>query len=121
MTGMAITGLAAIILGLAPTLAFTLPAALINGGAWVAADISQFSYFNHKIAQARKTAFSNAYFQAISIAIFIGPLIGSTLASSGVPLTTVLFIGAGLRILSGWLMHSYRIETADTNASRRAA
>lgn len=110
LTGMTITGVSAIILSVAPTLIITLPAALINGAAWTATDISQFSYFNQTVAQARKTPFTNAYFQALAVAMFIGPMIGSTLASSGIAIPVVLLIGAGLRILSGWLMHRHRVE-----------
>ncbi|GAB4573269.1 MAG: MFS transporter [Anaerolineae bacterium] len=105
---MAITGLSAIILAIAPDRMLVLPAALINGAAWTATDITQFSFYSQAVPEARKTAFSNAYYQAISVAIFIGPLIGSLLVTGGIALPTVLLIGAGLRITSGWLMHTYR-------------
>lgn len=111
LTGMTITGLAMVILALAPSLTLTLPAALINGMAWVGTDISQFSFFSSRIADNNRRAFNNAYFQVVSISIFIAPLIGSTLASSGLSLTTVLLIGAGLRIAAGFLMSRYKDTT----------
>ncbi len=105
---MTVTGLCMVALALTPARELVLPFALINGAAWVATDISQFSFYAQTIRSARTTAYTSAYNQAISVAGIIGPLIGSLLASSGLSLPVVLLIGAGLRIASGWLMRTYR-------------
>ncbi len=105
---MTITGLCMVALALTPARELVLPVALLNGAAWVATDISQFSFYAQKIRAARTTAYSSAFNQVGMVASVIGPLIGSTLASGGVALPVVLLIGAGLRIASGWTMRTYR-------------
>ncbi len=106
-TCMTITGLTALILAAAPSLPFTLPAALINGAAWVGTDVSQFSFFRKVMGSANKTAYTNAYYQMLSLVSFFGPLIGSTLASWGLSLGIVLLVGAILRVVAGWAMSFY--------------
>jgi len=44
----------------------------------------------------------------LSLVSFIGPLIGSTMASQGVSLPIVLLVGAALRVAAGWAMFFYR-------------
>ncbi len=107
VVGMAVTALSAIILAGAPVLVLALPAALLSGGAWATIDISQFSTYNLRLQNASRPSYTTAYTQAIAIAIFIGPLIGSTLANSGVSLPAVLLIGAALRLGAGWLMGQF--------------
>ncbi|NPV67333.1 MAG: MFS transporter [Anaerolineae bacterium] len=104
---MTVTGLTALILALAPSLYFTLPAALINGAAWVGTDVSQFSFFRKVMGSANKTAYTNAYYQMLSLVSFVGPLIGSTLASWGLSLEVVLLVGAALRVIAGWAISFY--------------
>jgi len=105
---MTVAGLTAAILAVAPSMVFTLPAALINGAAWVGIDVSQFSFFRKMIGSGNKTAYTNAYYQMLSLVSFIGPLIGSTMASQGVSLPIVLLVGAALRVAAGWAMSFYR-------------
>ena len=103
LVGMLCTGMAALILAAAPSLAFTLPAALLSGGTWVMVDISQFTFFSARTPPEKRSSYTRAYFQSLSIATFLGPLIGSTLANSGVALPLVLVIGGGLRMGAGVL------------------
>jgi MFS family permease len=102
--GMIGTGLAAIMLALAPTLAMTLPAAALSGGMWTLAAISLFSLFSASTPPDSVTRYSTLYNQIVQLSIFIGPMLGSQLASTSLDLTTVLLIGAGLRLLAGVLI-----------------
>lgn len=98
------TGFAALLLAAAPSLPFTLPAALISGACWTLTDISQFSFFSlHANAENRRIR-TRAYYQTVSIGLFIGPLLGSTLADTGMSLITVLLLGAALRFGVGVLV-----------------
>lgn len=108
MVAMFVTATAAVILAGAPVLLLTLPAALLTGAGWATSDMVQFSYFSQHIKEARHTTYTTAYFQMISIAIFIGPLIGSTLASAGISLSLILLLGGVLRVAAGLLMRFYQ-------------
>lgn len=109
--GMIGTGLSTLILAAAPSLLWTLPAALFSGAGWTAANLGQFNYFNLNTPPEKRHAYTCAYFQATTIAMFIGPLLGSTLADGGFGLPLVLLIGTGLRVLSGLLA---RTQTSDS-------
>jgi predicted MFS family arabinose efflux permease len=114
---MTITALGALILAGANTTLLTLPAAILAGGAWAATDITQYSFFSLAIRDAGKTSYSSAYFQTLSIAIFVGPMIGSTLANSGLDLSIVLVFGAALRLGAGLLTRRYRpVQGTPSNA-----
>jgi MFS family permease len=110
LAGMTITALSAGLLAAAPSQLLALPAALINGGAWVLTDISQYSYYSASLRDAGKPSYTTGYFQAVSIAIFLGPLIGSSLANAGIDLRVVLLVGGGLRLLAGIVMQFYKPE-----------
>lgn len=106
------TALAAVLLALAPELPFTLLAALISGASWTATGIGLFSFFSANTPLDDAPRFTTAYIQIIYLAIFIGPLLGSGLASAGVNLTTVLLFGAGLRLIValGTQMHRLHLD-----------
>lgn len=96
------TAIAAIIFALSPNLYLTLIGAALSGACWTAAAmVGLFAYFNETTPADQMTAYSTAYHQIIGLSAFIGPMIGSTLASSGMNLATVLMIGAALRFLAG--------------------
>lgn len=105
---MAATALATAIIALAPSLTFTLVGGVINGAAWTAASIGIFGYFLHRTGAADMQRGTILYQQVISVGLFVGPLIGSTMADSGIPLISVLLIGAGLRLLGAWLVMETR-------------
>jgi len=107
---MAGTGLASMILAAAPNLYLALPAAIIGGACWTLMDISQFSFFSLNTQPENRASRTRAYYQTVSIATFIGPLIGSGLASGGLSLPMVLLIGAGLRLGAGLLIRLYAAE-----------
>jgi MFS family permease len=105
---MAATALSAAMIALAPSLTLTLIAGAINGAAWTATGIGVFGYFLERTPAHHMQHGTILYQQIISVGLFVGPLIGSTLADSGVPLVTVLLIGAGLRLLGSWLVMETR-------------
>ncbi len=105
LASMTSTATAALILALTPSQILALPAAVFSGGTWVMVDITQFSFFSARTPAEKRTSYSRAYFQTLSIATFIGPLIGSTLANQGVSLPAVMLVGAGLRLAAGIIFY----------------
>lgn len=92
------TALSAGILALAPTLQITLLAAAAGGASWTAASIGLFGFFSERnSSEARVTT---VYTQIIALATFVGPLLGSGLANTGVQLALVLVGGALLRFIA---------------------
>jgi MFS family permease len=104
------TGAGSILLALTPNLGLALPAGALSLGAWTAATIGLFSYFSENTPTEGKAQYTVAYLQVISVATFIGPIIGSTLHSAGIDLVGVILVGGGLRLMSGWLTHLHTIE-----------
>ena len=101
---MAFTGVAAVLLAVAPSLPATLLAAAISGAAWTAGSIGVFMFFSENTPPDNVTHFSTAYNQVISLSIFVGPLLGSQLASALSNLSVVLLIGAALRLVAAALI-----------------
>jgi MFS family permease len=96
------TAVAAIIFALSPNLYVTLVGAALSGASWTAAAmVGLFAYFNESTPADQMMPYSTAYHQIIGLSAFIGPMIGSTLASGGMNLATVLMIGAALRFFAG--------------------
>jgi MFS family permease len=117
--GMVGTSIAAIIIALAPHVSLTLIAAVVSGAAWtLGATISLFGFFNENTPPQHMTRYSTAFHQMIGLSVFIGPMVGSLLANSGMNLVSVLMIGAALRLIAAPLIeypelirwgHRYRI------------
>jgi predicted MFS family arabinose efflux permease len=97
--GMMGTALSVLVIVMANELWITLFAAAIIGAFWALTDIGQVTFFTRN-APADSVTYSRAYYQLLSLAMFVGPLIGGQLASLGVDLLTVMLIGAGLRLLA---------------------
>jgi MFS family permease len=95
------TAIAAIIFALAPSLPVTLIGAALSGGCWTAAMVGLYAFFTEKTPPEQVTAYSTAYQQVIGLSAFIGPIIGTTLASGGINLAMILLVGAALRLLAG--------------------
>ena len=99
------TAVAALIFALAPSLPVTLVGAAISGACWTAAAmVGLNAYFSQNSPADQMTPFSTAYQQVIGFSAFVGPLIGSSLASGHVNLAVVLMIGAALRVAAGLLI-----------------
>lgn len=95
--GSAIGGLT---LAIAPTLFITLLGAAITGASWTCVTICVLGFFAERTG-TNDIYSSMLFHQMIFLAIAIGPLLGSSLANSGVPTVTVLMGGAMLRVLAG--------------------
>lgn len=101
------TAISALIIALTPNLYVTLIASAISGASWTMVGIGLFAYFSETTPSENKTVFTTAYTQAIYIAMFVGPIIGTTLNNMGASLVMVLVIGAGLRLAAGVLIHMH--------------
>lgn len=96
------TSVAAVIFAMAHSLPITLIGAALSGACWTAAAmVGLNAYFNKHAPSDQMTPYSVAYQQIVGFSAFIGPLIGSALASSTVPLAAVLMVGAALRLAAG--------------------
>ncbi len=117
------TGVAAMIFAFSPNMYVTLIGAAISGATWTAtAMIGLFAYFTENTPADKMTDYSVAYHQVIGAATFVGPLLGSALANSGMNLVTVLLIGAALRLLSAPLLEHHlmgKIKTVGAAATHK--
>ncbi|MFN8565553.1 MAG: MFS transporter [Anaerolineae bacterium] len=101
------TAVAAVVIAFAPNLYVALLAAVISGGCWTAgAGVGLFSLFVENAPEGEMTGYSTAYNQVIGLAIFVGPMVGSLLANSGVDLILVMAVGAVLRFIAAPLVES---------------
>lgn len=105
MVGLAMAGTAgsALILATASSLPITLLAGILSGASWTAATIGLFGMFTestHDVANADMTRYATVYHQLLFVAAFVGPLIGSSLANSGLALPLVMMLGVMLRVLA---------------------
>lgn len=99
------TALSAVIIALAPNAYITLLAAALSGASWTAAAmVGLFGYFTQNAPADEMPGYSAAYHQAIGLATFVGPLIGSALANSGMTLVGVMLVGAALRFIAAPLV-----------------
>ncbi len=63
-----------------------------------------FTFFVENTPADEVTTYSVAYNQVIGLAVFLGPMLGSTLANNGVNLLLVMGLGALLRLIAGPLV-----------------
>ncbi len=101
---MLITGLAAIVIALAPTLEFALIGAVLTGAGWNANNVAVLRFFTERTS-ANDINATTAYHEIIFVAMFLGPMLGSFVAGIGVPLVGVILWGAVMRILASLLVH----------------
>lgn len=102
--GLVGTGLSGLILATTSSLPVTLIAAALSGGSWTLAAISLFNYFSENTPAESLTRFSTVYNQVVLLSVFVGPMFGSQLASTPLSLTTVLMVGAVLRLVAGGMI-----------------
>lgn len=102
------TALAAVIIALAPSLYVTLLAAAMSGASWaLAAMIGLFRFYSERTAPEDMPVYSMAYHQVLGMAMFIGPLLGTLLANTGISLVMVVLAGAALRVVAGVIIWQY--------------
>lgn len=116
-TAMICTGFAVAIIALAPTLMLTLPAAFILGGSWTLVGIGLMGLISDHVPAEQGMSYNMIFTQCVGLSVFIGPLLGNILMSNGINLVTALIVGAGLRIIGGWLIGLQHEEVASENIS----
>ncbi|GAB5494073.1 MAG: MFS transporter [Phototrophicaceae bacterium] len=99
-----ITGLAALAIALAPTLEVALIGAALTGAGWNANNVAGLRFFTERTS-ANDMGATTAYYEIIFIAMFVGPMLGSSIAGLGVPLIGVILIGAIMRIVAALFSH----------------
>jgi MFS family permease len=104
MTGVGLSGL---IIATADNLSVTLLAAALGGASWTAVAIGAFAFFSESTPIEAKASYTTAYNQVVFLAMFLGPMIGNVLSGNGMPLVTIILVGALLRILAGLLTHTH--------------
>lgn len=93
---------AALLIAFAPSLNFTLLGAALSGASWTAAaSVGLMAYFMERTPAAETASYSTAFHQIIGLSMFIGPMLGSLLASGGFDLLPILIIGALMRVGAG--------------------
>jgi MFS family permease len=102
--GMIGSGVAGVMLAMMDTRYLALPAGVIGGVFWTLAAISQFTYFSENAPAENATRYMTVYNQVVMLAVFIGPMIGSQLASRAFDLVAVLWIGAALRLVAAGIV-----------------
>lgn len=100
------TAVSALIIALAPNLWLGLVAAIISGASWTAAaGVGLFTFFmDNAPADEDLAPYSTAYQQVIGLAVFVGPMVGSLLANSGVSLILIMALGAIARLIAAPLI-----------------
>ncbi|HEX2907243.1 MAG TPA: MFS transporter [Phototrophicaceae bacterium] len=97
------TALSALILCQTSNLTVTLVASALSGGSWVLVSLAAFNFFSEHTPPESLTSYSTLFNQIVSLSIFVGPMIGSQLDGVGLELTTILLIGALLRMIAAGL------------------
>ncbi len=100
-SSMLVTGLSALVFAIAPSLPLTLLAAALGGAAWTATNVALFGFFAEKTPLKGSPRYTTVYIQIVYVGMFIGPMIGSSMADIGMKLVTVLMCGALLRLIVG--------------------
>ena len=103
-TAMICTGVAIAIIALVPIAVMTLPAAFLLGGSWTLVGIGLMSLISDHVPAEQSMSYNMMFTQCVGLSVFIGPLLGNILLSSGINLVIVLLLGAVLRVLAGWLI-----------------
>ncbi len=116
--GMVGTGMSLFVVASAASLPVALIGSAIGGASWTTTAVGLFSLFSELTPLDEKTPYTIAYNQSIYIAMFIGPLIGKSLSSAGMPLVTILIVAAVLRVLAGILTHVHPLEWVQRTRQR---
>ncbi len=67
-----------------------------------------YSFFYANTPSEHITRASIVQQQLAGLGLFIGPLIGSALVNAGATLITAILVGAGVRLVAGFLVMDYR-------------
>jgi MFS family permease len=106
------TMIATLIFMVAQALPVTLVGAAISGASWSAASVGVLGFFFQSMPSEHVQKATVAYQQVVALGLFVGPMLGSTLANSGMNLAVVLGIGATLRLSAAMLTY-FDLPTLD--------
>lgn len=98
------TALAAFVIAVSPVLWLTLIGAALTGASWTAIGVGTLGFFSERTA-ADDVQASTVFHQMIFSAMFIGPLLGSSLVNFGFAIVPVLIMGMVLRMVASILTH----------------
>lgn len=101
---MAGTALGAAVIALTPVLWPVLPAAFLMGASWGAVSVGVIAYMNVLAPDAYANEYAIVFTQAVGLATFVGPMLGSAVIGLGVDLVALLLMGAVLRLLGGVML-----------------
>lgn len=102
--GMVGASFAALALALAPNLTVSLIGAALTGASWTLTSVAVLHFFTENTEPDDMGA-STLYHQFAFGAMFVGPMIGSSIASLGIGLSTIMIGGAILRLIGAVLVH----------------
>lgn len=111
---MTLAGVAMIINALAPVPEVTLIGAALGGGAWTVAAVAILGFFTERSDVSDYQA-TTIWHQVIFFGMFVGPLLGSSLAQLGHSPALLLLIGAAMRIAVGgvaWIVDGRKVKPA---------
>lgn len=100
---MAGAGISTLMISTLGNLYLILIAAAVGGAAWTMVQIGVFAFFSEMTPVKEKSVYTTAYNQVVFLSIFIGPIIGKLLSNTGMPLVTIILVGAMLRLLASIL------------------
>jgi MFS family permease len=123
LTGLAVgmTAAAPLFVALAPSLTVALGGAMLNGLGWTLVAIGLYAVLVERTPSHAMPQATMIYHQMLALGMFVGPLIGSSLAGWGLDLTWVLLIGVGLRLAAGLVLGITRADLVAVLRPRRAA
>jgi MFS family permease len=104
MVSLIASALSALIIALATNLNVTLIGAALTGASWSAMTIAIFGFFAERTEKDDIQA-AMLYHQIAFAAIFIGPLLGSSLVTNGFSVVSVMLLGVGVRFVGALVVH----------------
>jgi MFS family permease len=118
--GMAANAVGAAVLGISENLTISLIAGVISGAGWMlVAMVAVIGLYTESVPVADATRFGVAYHQVYGIVLFLAPFSSNLLVSADLSLSTILMIGAALRLAAGIVVGG--IWLASTGRTPRSA
>lgn len=97
------TATGSLVIAMAPSMWVALIGAALTGASWTAVGIGVLGFFAEKTESGDISAVI-LFHQVIFVSMFIGPLMGSSMANAGVSIVLVLLGGTVLRLVGGALI-----------------
>lgn len=101
---LAVTALAPLVVLLSTGLPLTLLAGFSTGVGWTLVAIGLLAMLNDRTPEEAMPRATRLYHQLVAVGIFVGPMVGGTLANGLIDLSTLLVLGIVLRVLGAVLI-----------------